>query len=341
VFALISILCAVWWLAGLDASAVADACAFDPISTGRMAVYSSDLEWLMIVDSGEMTILDAESLMEIVTISLPGYGDEFGQPSISSDGLRLAASAMRSDVRVWSLPEGVEMARFEGSQHPLTRVYFTPSGRELVVVAGMRAELWDVATGEVLRLFEGAKRFVTAAALSPDGAVLVTGDTAGDIRLWNVHSGASVAEIDAHTGDVYALEFITTGDRFVSAGRDGVIKLWDTAEPVEIRQIGTHSEAVVWVSASSDGRFVASSSHDVTARIWDVEAGGSIATLDLWEEIGPLSEPVPPPPGRPRFHSRVQGAEFGPGDSYLVVSYVSGYESLIGIWDLTDVLSRC
>jgi WD40 repeat protein len=137
---------------------------------------------------------------------------------------------------------------------------------------------------------------------------------------------------------VYALEFITIGESFASAGADGFIKLWDTAEAVEMRQIGAHSEGVVWLSVSSDGRFVASSSPDATARIWDVATGCFIAALDLWQEIGPLSEPVPPPPGCPRALSRVQGAEFGPGDAYLVVSYVSGFKSLIGIWDLEGVL---
>jgi len=83
---------------------------------------------------------------------------------------------------------------------------------------------------------------------------------------------------------------------------------------------------------------VASSSSDATARIWDVATGCSIATLDLWEEIGPLSEPGPPPAGRPRIFSSVYGAEFGPDNSYLVVSYVSGYKSIIGLWDLEGVL---
>jgi len=337
-FALIPILCAGWRLAGLEATALADTTAFDAISTGRMALYSSDRERLMIVDGGELTILDAESLMEIVTISLPGYADTFGQPSISPDGLRLAAPVSGSDVRVWSLPAGTEVSRFEVTTRPSSRAWFTPSGGELVVLSGMQAKLLDAGTGELLRVFEGAKRFVSVAAVSPDGTILATGDSAGDIRLWDIHSGALRAELNAHDGDVYALEFITIGESFASAGADGFIKLWDTAEAVEMRQIGAHSEGVVWLSVSSDGRFVASSSPDATARIWDVATGCFIAALDLWQEIGPLSEPVPPPPGCPRALSRVQGAEFGPGDAYLVVSYVSGFKSLIGIWDLEGVL---
>ena len=318
--------------------ALTGTCVFDQISTGRMAVYSDDRERLMIVDGGEMTILDAETLAAIVTISLPGYVDEFGQPSISPDGLRVAASVSGREVRVWSLPEGTQIARFDISTHPTPRIYFMPSGEELIVLSGMRAELRDAGTGELLRVFEAAKRFVTVAAVSPDGTVLATGDSAGVIRLWDVSSGALTAELAAHVGYVTSLEFITTGESFASAGMDGSIRLWDTAEAVEIRQIAAHSEGVGWLSVSSDGRFVASSSSDATARIWDVATGGSIATLDLWEEIGPLSEPVPPPAGRPRIFSRVQGAEFGPDNSYLVVSYVSGYKSIIGLWDLEGVL---
>jgi WD40 repeat protein len=295
----------------------------------------------MIVDDGEMTILDAETLAAIVTISLPGYGDEFGQPSISPDGLRVAASVSGKEVRVWSLPEGTQITRLDISTNPSPRIYFTPSGEELVVLSGMRAELRDAGTGELLRVFEAAKRFVNVAAVSPDGTVLATGDSAGVIRLWDVSSGALTAELAAHVGNVTSLEFITTGESFASAGVDGSIRLWDTAEAVEIRQIAAiaaHSEGVGWLSVSSDGRFVASSSSDATARIWDVATGCSIATLDLWEVIGSLSEPFPLPAGRPRIFSSVYGAEFGPDNSYLVVSYVSGYESIIGLWDLEGVL---
>jgi len=182
--------------------ALTGTCVFDQISTGRMAVYSDDRERLMIVDGGEMTILDAETLAAIVTISLPGYVDEFGQPSISPDGLRVAASVSEREVRVWSLPEGTQIARFDISTIPSPRIYFMPSGEELIVLSGMRAELRDAGTGELLRVFEAAKRFVTVAAVSTDGTVLATGDSAGVIRLWDVSSGALTAELAAHVGYV-------------------------------------------------------------------------------------------------------------------------------------------
>lgn len=335
---LISLLSVVGWMAGVGAEAFAESYEFEQISTGRMALYSDDRAWLMIVDSREMTILDAETLTETVTISLPGHAEQFGQPSISPDGLRVAASVSGEDVRVWSLPEGTEIARFDISTDPSPRIYFTPSGEELVVLSGLRAELRDAETGELLRFFEADTRFVTTAAINSDGTVLATGDTAGVIRLWDVSTGALIAVLSAHDGDVSSLEFITTGGRFASAGTDGFIRLWDTAEAVEIGHIAAQSEGVGWLSISTDGQFVASSSSDGTARIWDVTTGDPIATLDLWERFGSLSEPAPPPAGRPGFFSSVYGAEFGLDNSYLVVSYVSGYESIIGLWDLEGVL---
>ena len=303
-----------------------------------MAMLSDDREWLIIFDGGEMIIQDAETLAVIVAISLPGYTDEFGGASISPDGLSVAAPVSCREVRVWSLPEGTEIARFDISTLPGNRIYFTPSGDELVILSGMRAELRDAGTGECLRVFEAAKRFVIVAAVSPDGTVLATGDSAGDIRLWDVSSGTLTAELAAHVGTVTGLEFIAMGERFASAGMDGSIRLWDTADAVEIRRIAAQSEGVSSLSVSSDGRFVASSSPDTTARIWDAETGCSIATLDLWEECGPLSEVAPLPPGRPRAASVALGADFGPGDSYLVVTYVSGFKSLVGLWHLEDVL---
>jgi WD40 repeat protein len=312
--------------------------AFSQLSRGQFVMSSHDGSQFLIIDDREMTILDAEELAPTLTIALDGSMQEFGLPSFSPDGLRVAAPVSDSEVRVWDLSDGSLIARFEVAARPWRSVYFVPSGEALVVLSGMRAELRDATTGEVLEVFEASASFVTKAAVSPDGAVLAIGDLAGVIRLWDMASGDVIAEAMGHTDIVSGLVFHPDGDSLISAGEDGTVRFWDTTGG-EVHVISAHEEPIGWVSLSSDGRFLATCSADATVRLWNAVTQEHIATLDLWERIGPLDPDLPVPlSGDPRAGSIVRGADFGPGDRCLIVSYVSGYESVVGIWDLEVVL---
>src|SRR4051794_10912736 len=68
-----------------------------------------------------------------------------------------------------------------GHTDQVTRVFFTPDGKEVITVSKDKTiRLWDAASGEVLRVLrppigEGREGMLYAAALSPDGKMLAVG----------------------------------------------------------------------------------------------------------------------------------------------------------------------
>jgi WD40 repeat protein len=77
---------------------------------------------------------------------------------------------------------------------------------------------------------------VYALAWSPIGAVLVSGDSDGMLRWWDVRSGECIQVRRAHQGTVQSLKVSPDGSRLASCGDDGAINVWDleTAEHLRI-----------------------------------------------------------------------------------------------------------
>jgi WD40 repeat protein len=103
----------------------------------------------------------------------------------------------------------------------------SPDGR-LVAVAGRPAvTLWDTATGERQAVLRGHTRMVTGVAFTPDGRLLASGSTDGQVKLWDVAGRAERAAFDWGVGPVHALALAPDGMRGACGGAGGAIAVWD------------------------------------------------------------------------------------------------------------------
>jgi WD40 repeat protein len=173
----------------------------------------------------------------------------------SPDGTRLVGGGDDGHVYVWDAAEGTQLLRLAGHHGLIMSVAWSPDGTRLASGGGSRdgGELfvWDAHSGErhpawhPLRgrgnagksAFVGHPGVVSAVTWVPSGQLLVSGDSDGRLRWWEVHSGACVREREAHHGAIQALKVSPEGSRLASCGDDGAIMLWDLERGEHLRTL--------------------------------------------------------------------------------------------------------
>src|SRR5262245_12892197 len=114
-------------------------------------------------------------------------------------------------------------------------------------------------------------RWVTSAAFIEGGAKLVTGGgesllyRAGDVKVWDVKTGAQIASLEGQPTIVWSVAVSPDGKTLITSGYDGKIILWNVAEkkPQQtlekkgwIRRVTLSPDAKNFAAAMEDGNVI-------------------------------------------------------------------------------------
>ncbi|MHC5765446.1 MAG: WD40 domain-containing protein [Nostoc sp.] len=124
---------------------------------------------------------------------------------------------------------------------------------------------------------------IFSVAFSPNGKLLATGDTNGEIRLYEVANSQQLLTCKGHAGWVWSVSFSPNGQVLASGSNDQTIKLWDTSNGQCFKTLEGHTGGVRSVTFNSDGQVLASGSDDQTVKLWNTTTGKCIKTL---QEVG-------------------------------------------------------
>jgi hypothetical protein len=139
---------------------------------------------------------------------------------------------------------------------------------------------------------------------------------AGNVRVWDAHTGQETLTLKGHADMVRSLAFSPDGQRLASASSDGTVKVWDTQTGQEAlvlrrRRVDLVSE-VQSLAFSPDGRWLALGNDDQTVTVWDAQSGEEIRTFQ--EGTGPVNSMV-----------------FSPDSQRLITASVDG---TVKVWDV-------
>ena len=207
-------------------------------------------------------------------------GHNYGVNSVifSSDGLLLASasqgdlySSSSGSIRLWDVRSGMEQATFASGRN-LREVALSPDGKLLVFTVdeadSFPVKLWDVANHEELTSLNGHTAPITSAVFSSDGITLATGDSGGDVWLWNIQRSEAVLII--HTGDyVDYLAFHPNGNLLAVANAGGAIGLWDIVAQKRVQVLQSGNSQVYGMAFSPGGAILA--------------VPGALGVIQLWE----------------------------------------------------------
>jgi WD40 repeat protein len=187
--------------------------------------------------------------------------------ALSPDGSQIAIGTNKGNLHLWDADTGEKLRRLNQSSATINSVAFSPDGTTLVAVQWFGGvSRWDLTTGEPLPPLYGLGRDdylgcyeesvdtwspcpinleILSAAYHPDGSLLATADSTGQITLWDTGTDQAVTTLTGYalggaerngassdTTSITAIDFSPDGTT-LAAGTGGYItsggwvELWD------------------------------------------------------------------------------------------------------------------
>jgi len=141
------------------------------------------------------------------------------------------------------------------------------------------AYLWNLSHRD-LRTLKGHELGVYGVAFSPNGQFVASCSEDGDIRVWDVDTGAAATAPLKSDGVIFEIAFSPDGSQIASGSDVGGVQVRNVMTGAEVATLerGDGYE-IGCVAFSPDGMWIARSSADTTIKIWNTITWALLSTL--------------------------------------------------------------
>lgn len=287
---------------GEELKGQADASPFYPPIAG--VAFSANGKALAVTDSAGLRIFDPQTNQETVRLKVREYKRNPitvpGPITVSADFKRVAAPVQ---VDLPKSGEPVPMAQLWDTaamrllrtvgdvKRPAVPRGFSPDGAVLVtagpfqwgVPQGIR--FWNVNSGKEIARLEDEPLGVRIHAFSPNGRIVATGDSEGQIHLWDPATGKELPSTQRSPRTILFPQFARNSHAFVTADFDSVF-LWDAATGRKLQCLRAPHGILGHPVFLRDGRSIVAVDGNRTLRMWDMVTGRE-KTLPVREQNPP------------------------------------------------------
>lgn len=174
---------------------------------------------------------------------------------------------------------------FEGVVKALT---FSSNSRYLASSTQSSINLWDLKRRHLKATLSGHRGMVTCLHRYGDNGI-ISGDSLGVIRIWDIKSGMSGRELMLGNGEggVYCVNLTLSGpERIVAGYNNGVVGVWSMKTSEICQTFTLHEGGVTDVSPSpKNPRLLASCGMDGKVFLCDLETGKSATTIKVKGDV--------------------------------------------------------
>ncbi|HZF55699.1 MAG TPA: protein kinase [Polyangiaceae bacterium] len=195
----------------------------------------------------------------------------------SGDGSSLATRDERGGLWLWSVETGAGR-RITASSGQSESMALSPDGETIAFDAEKHLVLVSTATGAIKRL-PGQTEPAHAIEYLPGGSAIVTGDTVGAMRFWDLKTG-SMKKLPGHAGRITEIEVSPDGATLYSTGGDRAVRVTHIASG-ESRVFTKQGGRLLLLSP--DGEQLVTADMDHTTTLWDLTTGSGEALLGFEE----------------------------------------------------------
>ncbi len=265
------------------------------------------------------------------------HDDGIHDVDFSRDGKRVATISMDNTCRIWSIPDGIELARIDTNLGRMrSSISFSPGGEKILI---NNLSVVDIATTAIVsslakvdncyltrlssnwqyiaRVFEDnsvtINNFdddkeiaqlpslvtrITSLDINVEQSIVVFAVEDNGIGLWHWSKTTRVKNINIES-KVRAVRFDNSGRHIavLSDSEKETVALWDLGTE-RLKMHLPHNGIITSVDFDPEGKYIVTTSDDFFARIWSVETGDQIAQF--------------------KHDADVTAAQFSPNGKYVV-----------------------
>src|SRR5205085_10372858 len=115
---------------------------------------------------------------------------------------------------------------------------------------------YSTSSGQVVREIKKHTDWIYSLEYGPDGVLLASADRAGNVVVWEAHTGREFFALRGHTAAVTGLSWRMDSNILATASEDATVRLWEMANGTQARSWNAHGGGCESARFTHDGRLV-------------------------------------------------------------------------------------